>query len=235
LVFDKEFSDDTRLGDALNGELLRRYGFRLYLLRQSWNKKIFFSRLAFDINNASPQGKDFLSNYVKLEFQTVHILSSHARWEYGWGLGYGYQWGTPLVLPILYFKGFATPRQRVTLFLPKEIKYEFLWNPKTIASATTKVSGASYSLESSDPLEYERREIRQSEFRAFVSLDREIVDWLWFSAYGGLLHNFKLDVVEPVHFKKDRTVLSAGAFNAPYIGLKIYAVIPRKWVEKAAQ
>jgi len=231
LVFDNDYISDPRLGNALDQEPLQRYGIRAYLIRKSWGKKMFFSRIALGVNTVSPDFTHFISDFAKLEFRFVHLLYHGHRPEFGLGLGFGYNWGKPLLLPVLYYKAYLSPRQRIKLFIPKDVAYELMISNSTKFTSQIKVSGASYSLEGNNASGYKRLEIRQSEVRAFLGLDKQIWKIVWMNIYVGMLHNIKFNVVEPETFDSDKMILKTDAFNAPYIGFRIYSVVPDAWVK----
>ena len=117
------------------------------------------------------------------------------------------------------------------LVLPKSAKIMYAPDQKTQFNATLEVSGGSYHMQEEVLPGYSNLEIRQSELRFHVGMNREVYDFLWASVGVGALRNLNFFVSERLQRRRD-AIITASPFSAYTVEFSLYLVPPRKLYNK---
>lgn len=229
-----EFADirqtDYALYQNIEEKSLWTFGLRTTYRRKMENGKYFLMRIGADLNG---DGIDFnqWGSYLKGDAFFLLGKKKDERTEIAYGLGFSYDLGAPLAYPIFRYKKNFGRNWQVNLNLPKEVKLQYAFSPKMYASSKIDISGASYHLGNPVLPGYTNLELRYSELRASLQIDREIYDWLWINGEFGILQNISFYVAEP-NQRKNNSLVDMEPFNSTYLNFSLYLVPPRKWYEK---
>ncbi|MEM8894273.1 MAG: hypothetical protein AAGC88_06830, partial [Bacteroidota bacterium] len=104
-------------------------------------------------------------------------------------------------------------------------------NIKTQFNTRLEVSGGSYHMQEEVLPGYTNLELRQSELRLFVGMNREVYDFLWASVGLGAHRNLNFFVSERRKRRRD-AIISANPFTAYTIEFTLYLVPPRKLYDR---
>ena len=215
-----------KLDDPLN-----RFGIRLYFLKARAENKSIYASLSFDLNTERPVGEDFSRNYLKTSFTLLFLHEKNTQTKSGFGLGFGYEWGKPLLIPLYYYKKRYNPKWDIEMTLPKSIQLKYAFSSKFYVKSKLEITGGSYTMVEETIEGYNRLEIRQSEISLSLKIEREIHDWLWIAARTGLLYSYKMNIVEPDLFN-DKELVTTDPFTNYFIGIKLFVVPPHKLLDK---
>lgn len=209
---------------------LRRAGLDVFYQTKYSNQRKLRGSVNFRFNGDSYQIKN-LHRFLKVSLFALYTKQKSPQTEIGWGIVAGYDLGQPLIYPIFSYKHYFNQHFSVNLNLPKEVNAIYGFNNKTFLTFTTEISGASYHIENPLVQGFDGLEIRKSELRMKLRLDREIYDWLWVGAeVGGLRYlNFRLAERKSL---LDTNVINVSPANAQFLNFSIFIVAPRKLYEK---
>jgi hypothetical protein len=215
-----------KLDDPLN-----RFGIRLYFLKTRAENRSIFASLSFDLKTERPIGEDFSRNYLKTSFTLLSLHEKNSHTKTGFGLGFGYEWGKPLLIPLYYYTKRYSPKWDIEMTLPKSIQLRYAYSSKLYIKSKLEVTGGSYTLVEETIEGYNHLEIRQSEISLSLKIEMEIHDWLWMAVRTGFLYSYKMNIVEPDLFN-DKELVTTDPFTNYFIGIKLFVVPPRKMLEK---
>lgn len=219
------------LYDRLEDKSLRSIGMRFYLKRDLENGNFLKSRFGVDLNGDKITAIGF-SRFFKGNISVVYGRQKDPYTELGFGLYAGYDLGIPSIFPVFNYNKILNSRWLLELVLPKSSKIIYTPDQQTQFSATLEVSGASYHMQEEVLPGYNNLELRQSELRFHLGMNREIYDFLWASVGVGALRNLNFFVSERMQRRKD-AIISASPFSAYTLEFSVYLVPPRKLYNKA--
>ena len=212
----------TRLQD----KGLRRTGIDLLFQKTCSRNRIFQGSLNIRLNGDTYQGE--IHRFLKASLILNRIKRKNKRTQIGWGIVGGYDLGTPVAYPIFIYKHFFNPHLQLNLSLPKQASLSYGFSDKMFLTFTSEISGASYRIEDQLLKDFNRLEIRKSEFRAKLRFDRELHDWLWFGVEFGLLKYINFFVSKPQDFRND-AIIELDPVQAHFFKFSLFAVIPNKF------
>ena len=224
--FDNIQQIDYPFFDRLEDKGLRRTGLDVFYQKKYSKQRRLKGNVSFRLNGDSYQLEN-LHRFLKVSLVVVYTKQKSPQTEIGWGIVAGYDLGRPLVYPMFSYKHYFNQHFSVDLSLPKEANLIYAFDPKTFLTFTTEISGASYHIE--DPLiqDFERLEIRKSELRAKLRLDREIYDWLWVGVEAGGLRYLNFAVADRKNLR-DETLINVNPATAQFFNFSLFIVPPRK-------
>jgi hypothetical protein len=218
------------LYQRLEDKSLRSIGMRFYLKRDLNNGNFLKSRFGVDLNGDKITAIGF-SRFFKGNISVVYGRQKDPYTELGLGLYAGYDLGIPSIFPIFNYNKILNSSWLMELVLPKSAKIIYTPDQKTQFSATLEVSGASYHMQEEVLPGYNNLELRQSELRFHMGMNREIYDFLWASVGIGALRNLNLFVSQRGERRRD-AIIFANPFSAYTIEFSVYLVPPRKLYNK---
>lgn len=156
------------------------------------------------------------------------------------GVGGGYVWrgGGPLIVPVLLWNHTFNRKWGMELLLPARGHVRYNWNPRTLLLAGAELEGGSYVIRfDSNPFnaalaQYQNLELRKSEVRMRLVLEREIHKFIWFSLQVGWRYNFQFNIAETAGAPNANTLLtrtgqnivSSTLANPFYVNLNLHLV-----------
>ncbi len=219
------------LYDRLEDKSLRSIGMRFYLKRDLENGKFIKSRFGVDLNGDKITAIGF-SRFFKGNISVVYGKQRDPYTEIAYGIYAGYDLGIPSVFPVFNYNKILNSRWMLELLLPKSAKIIYTPDVKTQFNARIEVSGASYHMQEEVLPGYTNLELRQSELRLFIGMNREVYDFLWASVGLGAQRNLNFFVSERRQRRRN-AIISANPFTAYTLEFTVYLVPPRKLYEKA--
>lgn len=222
---------DYPLYDRLEDKSLRSVGMRFYLKRDLSNGKFIKSRFGVDLNGDKITAIGF-SRFFKGNISVVYGRQKDAYTEIGFGLYAGYDLGIPSIFPVFNYNKILSTRWMMELVLPRSAKIIYTPNPKTQFNSRIEVSGGSYHMQEEVLPGFSNLELRQSELRFLIGMNREVYDFLWASVGIGALRNLNFFVSERRQRRSD-AIITASPFTAYTVEFTVYLVPPRKLYNKA--
>ncbi|MGB0524182.1 MAG: DUF6268 family outer membrane beta-barrel protein [Flammeovirgaceae bacterium] len=224
------FDDADQINYALYKRLedkgLRRTGLDVFFKRSYTKRRSLTGSFSIRLNGDTYHSAS-LYNFLKISLIAAYSKKKNDRTEIGWGLVGGYDLGTPLVYPLFIYKHHFNSHLQVDLNLPKRASLLYGFSDKMFLSATAEISGASYHIDDNILKDFGSLEIRKSEFRAKLRLDREIHDWLWFGAECGVVKYINFFVSEPAALRDD-AIINLNPDHAHFFKFSIFMVPPKK-------
>ena len=209
---------------------LRSAGVDILFQRKLDEDKKIQGNLGFRLNGDTYRG-GAIQDFLKVSLFVLYKKKKNDRTEIGYGIAAGYDLGSPLVYPIFSYKRHLTKHLTLDLNLPKQARFMYGFSDKTFLSWTAEVSGASYRVERPLLEGYDRLEIRKSEFRTYLRLEREIHDWIWLGAEAGYNQYINFYTSEPRELR-DNAIITFDTSPAPFFKVGIFFVPPKKIYDK---
>jgi hypothetical protein len=75
-------------------------------------------------------------------------------------------------------------------------------------------------------------ELRETEVKFRLRWERELLSFLWLGAEAGYRYNYAFDAFDRTNVDRER-IIRTKLGGAPYVSLELFAVPPRKLLEKA--
>lgn len=121
----------------------------------------------------------------------------------------------------------------VESIFPANLRLRHNANEKTLFYVGYRLEGASYDIFADRTVlaQFGEVELRRTDIKGLLRMEREIYDFLWFAVEGGYRRYYRHRLFDEVG---SRDVLIANDLaGAGYVGVELYLVPPRKWVEKS--
>jgi hypothetical protein len=193
-------------------------------------------------------GGELNGDYNFNTLPTLRYIKPTGIVAFGWkrndrsliGVGGGYVWrgGGPLIVPVLLWNQTFNRKWGMELLLPARGHVRYNWSPRTLTLAGFELEGGSYVIRfDSNPFnaalaQYQNLELRKSELRFRLVLEREIHKFIWFSLQAGWRYNFQFNIAENATAPNANTmltrtgqnILSNTIGNPLYVNINIHLV-----------
>ncbi len=193
-------------------------------------------------------GAELNGDYSLNTLPTLRYLKPSGILAFGWkrndrsmiALGAGYVWrgGGPLLLPILLWNHTFNRKWGLEMLLPARAHVRYNWSPRTLTLAGFELEGGSYVVRfDSSPYnaalaQFTNLELRKSELRFRLVLEREIHSFIWFSVQAGWRYNFQFNVAESASAPNANTlitrsgqnIISNSLMNPFYVNINLHLV-----------
>jgi len=232
--FDEVEPADYALYRYLEDKNLHSLGAQLAYLRSIDNRRFYLIRIKGDLNG--DWEKDGASNnlidYLKSTFEAGYGWKKSPDYVIGVGFQIGYTFGRRSIYPAIIYNRTFNDNWGVESIFPANARLRYNVNEKTLLYTGYKIDGASYNLFVDEgPLsQFKEIELRRTDFKGFLRLEREIYDFLWFSLEGGFRQYYRNRVFDEIGSRDE--VLKNDLAGAGYVRFELYAVPPRKFMEK---
>lgn len=183
-------------------------------------------RVSANLSGDFAEGRAPLHRFLRLSGAGLlgWKLSDHRSW--GVGLQYNYRPGRQLLIPVLMYTQTFNRHWGVEALLPVHARLRYNASDKLRLYGGVEFKRARYGVffyEMNDKL----LELSWTEVRLGLNVERELHDWLWLEAGGGLRSSLGLDLSEAP--APNRRLLHAPSCLTPYAKVGIFLVPPRKW------
>jgi hypothetical protein len=179
---------DYPLYANLQQKHLKSIGVNLSMLQSLSEKKFLIWRNDFDLNG----------DYTSKNLPTSSFIKASSSLLYGWkkcetkstaiGLYLNYSLGRQSILPVYLYNNTFNPHWGIEALIPAFIKMRYNINEKSLMYAGYTLEGASYNLDIDNPAiqQYKSLQLRKSNIKLFVELQREIYKFIWISVTAGI-------------------------------------------------
>jgi len=222
---------------SLEDKSLKSLGSSFNLLFPKKNKTFWAVQVNLTLNGDYYLDDANLFNFLKVSAGPMWGRKPNESLMYGFGFAYSYTFGDPSITPIVaYYKTFS-PKWGIEAMLPLEAKVRYKANKGTYLYAGAEARGASYNVRLNDPALVDKNtlELRHSEIKFFLSLNKEIHDFLWVSFDAGYRYNLNFNLAEsnrnrkPTNFLKHDYIVESQLDDAFFFNASLNIKPPRKW------
>ena len=194
---------------------------------------------------------ELAGDYTSSELQTNDYLRMSAEAFYGWkrtprfswgvGFQYGYTFGRLSFYPAIIYNRTFNDKWGVESLFPARISLRRNASPRSIFYTGYSVDGLSYLVHLRTPLVRQNQfdkvplnplELRETEVKFRLRWERELLSFLWLGAEGGYRYNYAFDAFDRTNADRER-IIRTKLGGIPYFSLELFAVPPRKLLEKA--
>jgi Domain of unknown function (DUF6268) len=221
------------LAQSLQNYGLRTMGVNFTLFKPFNEKNFLIVNSSADVNG-NYSFSDFQSlNTAKISATAIYGWKKHDRLQYGFGLARAYRIGELNYFPvILYNYTFPNRKWGVEALFPARAALRRTFNSRTLAFFGYELEGNSYLIRNRGN-EFangiDNLELRRSELRIRLTLERSIKDFIWFSLQAGLRYNARFNVDSKEFFRgfgDEPYLLENSLANSLYINFSVNLVSP---------
>lgn len=218
----------------LEDKNLQTLGAQLAYLRSIDNRRFYLLRFKGELNGdwGIDGPKDDMIDYFRSTFEAGYGWKKSPDYVIGVGFQIGYTFGRRSIYPAIIYNRTFNDRWGVESIFPANVRLRYNVNEKTLLYTGYRIDGASYNLYINEgPLsQFKEIELRRTDVKGLLRLEREIYDFLWFSVEGGFRQVYRNRVFDEVGSRDE--ILDNDLAGAGYVRFELYAVPPRRFMEK---
>ncbi len=219
-------SPDVRyVFQQMDNRLLKQNSYNLYGMKPFKNRRYFAFRMSLAFSGDYAGWMTLDSRYAIFRASLTYGIRKHRDLEYGFGLAFSHSFRRTIALPFfLFFHNFNAHWGMESVF-PLYINGRYNLDPKTIFLFGARAAGGNYSIDLRDQLTGQTHvyHLNHDELRLGVSLERQIVPWVWLNIRAGF--QFSL----PTRFRPAEDGLpsySAVPGSTPYLSTGLFISPP---------
>ncbi|MEJ8757803.1 DUF6268 family outer membrane beta-barrel protein [Pontibacter sp. H259] len=213
---------------------LQSVGAQMAYLRSVDNRRFYVLRFKGELNG------DFTKDDINSDL--IDYFKSTVDFVYGWkktpdyaigvGVQFGYNFGRKSVYPAILYNRTYNDKWGVEAIFPANTRVRYNLNDKTLLFAGYRLEGASYNLYIDEgPLsEFGEIELRRTDIKGLLRLEREIYDFLWFGVEGGFRQYYRNRIYDEVGSRDE--ILDNDLSGAGFVKVELFVVPPRRFMEK---
>ncbi|MDX5480660.1 MAG: hypothetical protein LPK07_03170, partial [Hymenobacteraceae bacterium] len=116
---------------------------------------------------------------------------------------------------------------------PANARLRYNANEKTLFYAGYRLEGASYDIFADETAlrQFGEIELRRTDIKGLLRVEREIYDFIWFAVEGGFRQYYRHRAFDEIGSRDE--LIKNDLAGAGYIGIELYAVPPRKLLERS--
>lgn len=221
------------LYENLEDKNLKSIGLQLAYLHSIDERRFYLIRVKGELNGDYTRDNISIADYLKTTVDVAYGWKVNPDFAWGIGAQLGYTFGRRRVYPgVLYNRTFNNKLGVESIF-PANARLRYNANQKTLLYVGYRLEGASYNLFLNDPplSPFGQVELRRTDVKALVRMEREIYDFLWFAVEGGFRQYYRNRIYDDIGSTDE--LINNDLAGAGYIGVELYAVPPSKWVERS--
>lgn len=220
------------LYENLEDKNLKSIGLQLAYLRSINGSRFYLIRVKGELNGDYTQDNINVSDYLKMTVDVAYGWKRAPTYALGIGAEIGYTFGRKNIYPGILFNKTFNEKWGVESIFPANVKVRYNLNDKTLFYGGYRIEGAAYTLQVKDPplSEFKEIELRRTDIKAMVRVEREIYDFLWFAVEGGFRQYYRNRVFDDIGSRSE--LIRNDLAGAGYIGVELFAVPPRRLVER---
>ncbi len=182
-----------------------------------------------------------LKKYLKFSLAAGYGIKKNNRLYYGFGIYYGYTFGSPSVYPAIIWTQRFNNNYGLDALLPQSIRLWKKLNEKSFIYSEARVIGDSYTvhLDNSILSKIESLQLRKSSLLLKLGYTHQLNDWVWLEAKLGYTENLNFNISESNFSKGSKLpkpdndyILKSTVKGAPFIGLSVFISPPAYFIDK---
>jgi len=223
---------------SLEDKSLKSLGSDFNFIFSRKNNTFFGLKVNISLNGDYYRSDATLLDFVRVSAGPVFGIKKNDNLMYGFGFAYSYAFGDPSLSPVVLYYHTFNEKWGVEAVLPFEAKIRYNIYSGGLLYAGAETRGASYNIHLDDPQLSNNSsvELRHSEIKFFVSLHKEIYDFLWFRVNTGYRHNLNFNLAESnrnrsaTNFFDRDYIIESDLEGAFFINFSLNIVAPKKWM-----
>ena len=231
--------NNYELFDNIENKGLKSTGAQVAIIRPvdavHWYLARVKGELAGDYNSGGDLSR---TNYLRYSAEAFYGWKRSPRFSWGVGFQYGYTFGRLSFYPAIIYNRTFNDRWGIEALFPARVTARYNASERSIFYAGYSVDGFNYIVNLRQPLPRPDRltlntlELRETEVKFRGRWERELLSFLWLGAEAGYRYNYAFDAFDRTNADRER-IIRTRLGGAPYISLELFAVPPRKLLEKA--
>ncbi|PVY44114.1 DUF6268 family outer membrane beta-barrel protein [Pontibacter virosus] len=217
----------------LEDKNLKSLGLQLAFLHSFDEVRFMLVRAKGELNGDYTRDNVNVSDYLKTTVDMAYGWKRTPDFAWGVGLQLGYTFGRQRIYPGIMYNRTFNDRWGVESIFPANLRVRYNVSEKTLLYTGYRIEGASYNLYASEPplSQFNDIELRRTDIKGLLRLEQEIYDFLWFAVEGGFRQYYRHRAFDVVGSRDE--LITNTLKGAGYIGIELYAVPPRKLLERS--
>lgn len=226
--FDRIGPDYEPVFQYINERILKNTGFEVFG-SQSFNEKNYaILRIKASYSGDFNGLADFDQRYAIYNVTGAFGIKKNENLEYGFGINFTKSFRNTIALPFFIYNRNFNAKWGIESVLPALVTIRYNLSPKTIFLGGFRYNSRSYSISVPQVDEILDYAMNHSEIRTFLSVEQNLVPWIWLDAEAGYQINFSTDFEAKSPSAKDFMVEPS---NAPYLKLGIFISPPDSYLK----
>lgn len=211
---------------------LKSLGLQFAYLHSIDTRRFYLARINGELNGDYTRDNINISDYLKVTLDLAYGWKKTPDYALGIGLQVGYTFGRQSIYPGILFNRTFNDKWGVESIFPANTRLRYNFNDKTFLYGGYRLEGSSYDIfVNKTPLsEFGEIELRRTDLKALLRLEREIYDFLWFGLEGGFRQYYRHRVFDEVGSRDE--LITNDLAGAGYFNVEVFFVAPRSWLEK---
>ena len=217
----------------LEDKNLKSLGLQLAYLHSLNERNFYLVRVKGELNGDYTRDNINIADYLKATVDLAYGWKKTPDFSIGVGVQWGYTFGRQRVFPALLYNRTFNPNWGVESIFPANARLRYNANEKTLFYVGYRLEGASYDIFADETVlsQFGEVELRRTDIKGLLRMEREIYDFLWFAVEGGFRQYYRHRLFDDVGSTDE--LITNDLSGAGYVGVELYLVPPRKWVERS--
>lgn len=238
----KTIPNNYELLDNLENKGLKSTGAQLAIIRPVDGVHWYLARVKGELAGDYNSGDDLSTNsYLRYSAEAFYGWKRSPRFSWGVGFQYGYTFGRLSFYPAIIYNRTFNDRWGVEALAPARVSLRYNASPRSLFYTGYSVDGLNYLIHLRTPLVRQNQpdklplntlELREIEVKFRLLWEHELLSFLWLGAEAGYRYNYAFDAFDRTNGDRERIIRTKLGL-APYASLELFAVPPRKLLEKA--
>ncbi|MFD2513058.1 DUF6268 family outer membrane beta-barrel protein [Pontibacter locisalis] len=217
----------------LEDKNLKSIGVQLAYLRSISERNFYLIRLKGELNGDYTQDNIKVSDYIKATVDVAYGWKKTPDYSIGVGLQWGYTFGRQRIFPGILYNRTFNPNWGIESIFPANFRLRYNANEKTLFYTGYRLEGASYNIiaDRTALAEFGEIELRRTDIKGLVRMEREIYDFLWFAVESGYRRYYRHRIFDEIGSTDE--LITNDLKGAGYVEVQLFLVPPRKWSERS--
>ncbi|RZK40710.1 MAG: hypothetical protein EOO57_02250 [Hymenobacter sp.] len=228
------------LFDNIENKGLKSTGVQLAVIRPVDATHWYLARVKGELSGDYNSGSDLsTTNYLRASAEAFYGWKRSPRFAWGVGFQYGYTFGRLSIYPAIIYNRTFNDRWGVEALFPARVAVRRNASDRSIFYGGYTVDGFNYIVSlrqelarGADKQPLTTLELRETEVKFRLRWERELLSFLWLGAEAGYRYNYAFDAFDRTNADRER-IIRTKLGGAPYAAIELFAVPPRKLLEKA--
>ncbi|GAB3530881.1 hypothetical protein GCM10027443_12250 [Pontibacter brevis] len=216
----------------LEDKNLKSLGLQMAYLHSLDERNFYLIRVKGELNGDYTRDNINIADYLKATVDVAYGWKKSPDFSIGVGAQWGYTFGRQRVFPGLLYNRTFNPKWGVESIFPANVRMRYNANEKTLFYVGYRLEGASYDIFADRTVlsQFGEVELRRTDIKGLLRMEREIYDFLWFAVEGGFRQYYRHRLFDEVGSTDE--LITNDLSGAGYVGVELYLVPPRKWTER---
>ncbi|MFD3001374.1 DUF6268 family outer membrane beta-barrel protein [Pontibacter toksunensis] len=217
----------------LEDKNLKSLGLQFAFLHSLNERNFYLIRVKGELNGDYTRDNINITDYLKATVDVAYGWKKSPDFSIGIGAQWGYTFGRQRVLPGVLYNRTFNQNWGVESIFPANVRFRHNANEKTLFYVGYRLEGASYDIFADRTVlaQFDEVELRRTDIKGLLRMEREIYDFLWFAVEGGYRRYYRHRLFDDVGSTDE--LITNDLSGAGYVAVELFLVPPRKWVEKS--